>query len=323
MHILFSPCKKTGQQELFQRLQREYEKGETIVYIVPQQYTLEAELLLFHALNTQAMIRAQVKSFSSYAREISGKRLRPLGNLGKQLLVKQAMEKPLALYENSKDRIGLQKRFIQSLDEFLDRGGDKEMLQQEIRESKDSLFQSKLKDFSTVLDSYEEGTEKYTETRDLMKKTLEILPQSEDISKTHFFISGFFTFSPMEQKLIEALDRYGASVTLLLPYSQEAAGRKTPLNPYALSEELYKSWDEDKAKIHWLPWDNPRVRLMESLFSFQKTKPYTQSDIHLFEASTMEEEVEYAALTLIQKRQEYGYGDMAVNIGNLEQYEYR
>ncbi|MCL2407648.1 MAG: exodeoxyribonuclease V subunit gamma, partial [Defluviitaleaceae bacterium] len=221
----------------------------TCVYIVPEQFSLNAEALLIE--HTKGLFSAQVLSFSRLAhsvlREVGRGGLLPLDDVGKHLIIRKAvancfMAGKLKFYKSIKTLNA--KGFIQQLSTLFTEFNKNNITPQDLHHTYNTVsslsaknsLNARLGDLAAFFFDYSKQIENKYNTVDTTLDLLATkLAMSDKLKDAHVWIDGFNGFTAQEYRIIAALMRICGSITVSLTLDiteAEFTGTFHEINPY-------------------------------------------------------------------------------------------
>lgn len=191
-----------------------------LLYIVPEQFSFEAERNLISVLGKKGMINSQVLSFKRLAYKIfteKGFNEDPIGNAGKTMLIYSIMTKnedKLALLKNVSKNIGLVDTVVKQIEELKRYHITPEIL--ENIKIDNQYLMKKLSDILVIYREYENRIkEKYLDGNDELKMLATLLEMPTYLDGAKIWVDAFDGFTPEELSIIEKLEKK-ADVTVSL-----------------------------------------------------------------------------------------------------------
>jgi ATP-dependent helicase/nuclease subunit B len=223
-------------------------EGPSIIYIVPDQMTFQAELELINTPGLGGMIRTQVFSFSRLAwrilQETGGAGRRHLSNVGVNMVIRKILEEKkdeLTTFKRSSDKQG----FIAQLSNMLKECKRYCLTPAEMAEkSEDELspiLRSKLEDLTAIYEGFEEELAgKYVDSEDYFTLLMEKIPESSYLRNAEIYVDGFYSFTTQEYGIMASLMQTCRNVTVSLtldkPFKDEMPD---PLHLFRMTGETY------------------------------------------------------------------------------------
>ncbi|MEA4815839.1 MAG: helicase-exonuclease AddAB subunit AddB [Lachnospiraceae bacterium] len=322
-----------------------------IVYIVPEQYSLQAEKDLIRATEHKGLMKAMVLSFSRLAfnilAETGGGRRPFLGETGKNMTLRKILSdkcEDLSYYKNSADKPGFILELSKTITELCQYNITPEDISNALESVPFSAFSSKLSDIFVIYEAYKKYLkENYISSDEALDIAYNKIPSAMLIKNSEFFIDGFNGFTPKELKIISMLLKYSKNVSVTLTISKESfeAAVKTniyDLNPTSLFYETQltakKLIETATAAIPeaYLPMflTEPKRYKSELMLAIEKNlfnysaKPFEiNKGLRIYEAEKKCDEVYDVAENILELTRDHGYRykDIAVLSGSVSEYE--
>lgn len=324
-------------KELEQRLTASPE-GNPLIYIVPEQMTFTSEYRLATNPSIGGMIRAGVYSFSRLAwrilQETGGISRIHLSSVGMSMLIRKIIEEEkekLTLFHQAADKNGFVQQLEQMIIEFkrycirpedLVQGSDID------HTSEAKVLSDKLKDLEIIYQRFEDEIfGKYIDSEDYFSLLSEKISASAFLAKAEIYIDGFYSFSPQEYRVLQALMRHcrRVSITLTTDSISTDAG-PDELDLFRASSEacysIYEIARGDGVDIEppiilkeQQKWNHPSLKHLEDKFDARPAEPFTgQTKIKILQAVNRRAEVEGIAREIreLVRLNRYRYRDIAI-----------
>lgn len=306
------------------------------LYIVPEQYSHEAERELCRSCGDRLSLFAETLSFTGLARRVmarqGGGALPLLDKGGRLLCMALALESVgprLKVYPAARRKAELQAMLLRAVDELKSACVSSDMLLEAAARFDDSLG-DKLSDMALVLEGYGAVVGNgHADPADRLSLLADMIPKSDIDGDTYVYIDGFIDFTRQERELISALLRKGAQLCVCLTVdSLDGSSEIYELSRRA-ARSLRRAAVEAGAEV--------RVETMEAasreadaldffadnMFSYSDTRfEGDGSAVQLFRAEGMAAECELAAARCIELARDEGcrWRDMAVAVRGFEDY---
>lgn len=246
-----SGCGKT--YRCIEELSEKTKSNKNIIYIVPEQFTLQAEKDIINFVHSSSIVNIQVLSFKRMSYRLFSETGIPdkknLEELGKLMLIRKIiyeLSDKLLYFNKSADKQG----FIDSINKTISEFYRYEITPHEISLSieklkNDDVLYSKLSDihliYKTFKDYISQNFISDDETLDLLA---EKIPKSNFFENTEIWIDGFNGFTPQEFSVLKELLKKAEKITISLC-----------INNNSISYQEIKNYDpffEIKASINKL-----------------------------------------------------------------------
>ena len=320
----------------------------TLILIVPEQFTFQAERNLVKALGVSGMGGPEVLSFRRLARrvldEVGGTAKQHVNQAGKAMIIHSILDKNRE-YLKAFGRSAGQKGFVNKLSGMISefkRYNVDPMLLGDIKEKvEDRFLKDKLEDLSLIYLKYEEILHtRYIDTDDDLTLLSDRVEKSLKLKEAEFWIDEFSGFTPQEYEVIGKLLKisYRVNVSLCTDCLADLTQIQdtdvfSPIK-YTASR-LIKLSGESNAKIENpislnmdMPWRFIDSQVMHHMEKFFFSFPYevyrdkTQS-IGVLSAANPYSEVEAVAARIINlcRDKKMRYKNIAVITKNIDDYE--
>lgn len=200
---------------------KKYDKeafSKPLIYIVPEQFSFEAERNLIKVLEKKGMMNSQVLSFKRLAYKIfteKGFYENPIGAAGKTMLIYSIMirnEEKLSLLKNVSKNIGLVDTVVKQIEELKRYHITPEIL--ENIKMDNQYLMKKLSDILIIYREYENRiSNKYLDGNDELKVLTSFLDTKTYLDGAKIWIDAFDGFTPEELAIIQKLEKK-ADVTI-------------------------------------------------------------------------------------------------------------
>ncbi|MBQ7781014.1 MAG: helicase-exonuclease AddAB subunit AddB [Lachnospiraceae bacterium] len=328
------------------------EPARNFLIIVPDQFTMQTQKeLVTHPANTRkGIMNIDVLSFGRLSHrifeEVGKKEIPVLDDTGKSLVLRKVagqLKEELPYLGSNLDKQGYIHEVKSAISEFMQYGIGVEDVTtlMEYAKKKGALFY-KLKDLQVLYKGFTEYIhEKFITTEETLDLLRTSLGRSAIVKDSVIVFDGFTGFTPIQNSVIEELMILAKEVILTVtldvrenPFEQDGEqklfhlSKKTVADLVKLAEEagvergedIYADYAGEYRFTH-----NAALAHLESTLFRYPVKAFAeeaQEAVHLFAATTIQEEVRQTGI-LIQKlvrEQGYQYRDIAVVSGDLEGY---
>ena len=195
-----------------------------LIYIVPEQFSMESEKLLLKRKKEGTIINTGVYSFRHLAfnimSELGVSNNNILNDVGRAMLLKKALinvEKDLILYKKSINQKGFNDSMGSTISELMQYNVSSENLLNAIDNLDESNLKYKLSDIEKIYTNYSNGLkDKYISAENTLEILSNIISESNMIKKSEIWIDGFKSFTPQEYNVITELLRYCKNVNISL-----------------------------------------------------------------------------------------------------------
>lgn len=316
------------------------------IYLVPEQFTSQAERDLTAMTQKKGILTAEVLSFGRLAYQILAKNgsgnLVLLDETGKQMVLTKILlsqKEQLSYFHSMTDKKGFAQQLGLTITEFFRYGVTPDTLTQMTKkENLSHAVQGKLQDLSLIFHSYMDFLKNDylsgDETLTLLSKTLE---NTQPWEETEIWVDGFYGFTPQEYRVLSHLMRLTKRVTVTLPMAEGAyyAPYLPPSAPFfepkLTKEKLLSLAEEAKTPVespvffrenHRAEKEGLRFLAEHYFYGYYKKSPVSDG-IHIHSCSTKEEEIQYAAAKInhLVRDENLRYRDIAIVTNAMDRYE--
>ena len=173
LRIIYGKSGSGKSEYCFSEIAKLIENEKKIYIITPEQFSFTAEKKLMNAINSKAIINAEVITLSRMAhrvlQEIGGSKKTQLTKCGKAMLIYSILneqKKNLKFLSKSDENISLS---MTAITEFKKHGVLPENLKEEIEKTDDKYLKTKLNDMFLIYQNFEEKLQgEYIEDTDLL-----------------------------------------------------------------------------------------------------------------------------------------------------------
>ena len=306
---------------------------ERIFLCVPEQFTYEAERMLFDVLDTNGIMHVQVVSLQRLATIICGKT--PLKDRtiltreGKGLIVKRIVdenESELRLFRGVSDKTGFLDRVMAFVGELKENAISAELLERVAERETDGTLKEKLSDIGMIYRRYEEILSRdYIDPQDYLSECAQYALNDPELKGSRFFFDGFHTFDRSAYPLIEAVMAVSASCEIGLTFDTDAF--------FSVSADTLRQLQDCAERANraceLIAMGNKHtqteaISYLEAHFSDAEACAYRQpsNGIALMRCTTKENEIACAAAEILRLVREEGYrfSDIALIVPDLDGY---
>lgn len=316
------------------------------IYIVPEQFTSQAERDLIGRSPKNSILLAEVLSFGRLAHQVFskngiGKKI-PLGEIGKSMALQKVLldeKENLTFFRNVMNKNGFVDQLGLTISEFFQYYIDPTQLLEKAQTQK--LTQGvteKLGDLAKIYEAYMNFIKKdYISADETLSLLAAQLSASAPFQETEIWLDGFYGFTPQEFSVIENLLKLSARVTITLPMDEKSFS--APFSPP--SAQFYEPYTT-KNKLIGLAQQNtipvePTVFLSgnhraktEALRSLEKyyfqgyyKKCSLAESVTITACPTKQDEITFAAGKIIRLVREQGvrYKEIAIVTNAMGAYE--
>ncbi|SHI80926.1 helicase-exonuclease AddAB subunit AddB [Lutispora thermophila] len=320
----------------------------TLILMVPEQFTLEAERNLVKALGASGIGEAEVMSFKGLARrvldEVGGAAKTHVNSAGKAMIIYSILEKERVNFKafgRAAGQRGFIDRISSMLSEFKRYNVNPDLLDDTKELVGDRFLKDKLEDLSLIYKRYEEMVHaRYMDTDDDLTILAKRMDRSKKLINAEIWIDEFSGFTPQEYEIIKKLLKLCSRVNVCLCtdclIDEEKIQDMDVFSPtkYAssrlleIAQEMKVQIDKPVKMEGEVPVRFSKNRAMAHLEKNFFSYPYTvykdeTKSIGIMAAANPYSEVEAVANEIIYLCRDKGlrYKDMAVVTKDLDSYE--
>lgn len=303
--------------------------------IVPEQYSHEAERELCRVCGNSLSLYAEALSFSGLARKLAPPRsdgavlLDKGGRLLCMALAVDGLSSRLRVYGAARRRPEMQLLLLRAVDEMKTSCVSAEELFSAASTCGGSLG-DKLSDMALIAEAYDAvAANGRADPADRLTRLAESLPGAGFGENSSVYIDGFIDFTAQERRVVEALLRIGASVTVCLTLSEDDAENEAfaPSRTAARRlRDMAKTLGAETETVSFSGGDGkaPALRFFEdNMFSYTSVRFEGGAEsVSLHRAQSLDEECEFAAARCIALVRDTGcrWRDIAVAVRGFEDY---
>ncbi len=349
LNFIFGGAGYGKTEACLRRLTEMSEKHKTLIYIVPEQFTLESEKSLCQRANDGAIMSVQVLSFQRLAYRLFAESGTGIGvildDAAKNMLLRKItleLSQELPFFGKAADKQGFIENLRLIIREFFQYNISILKLEKTIEEvaENESLYR-KLSDIFAIYKRYVN----YIENAYISaEQTLTLVPEkvlgSKLLEGAHIFIDGFNGFTPQEYNIIETLMKKAVSLTVTLTvksnktYHNEIKPQepffetKTTVNKLTnIARENGIQINEPVYLMDSYRFENfPELSFLEKNFFHYHYSRYEKNteNIRIYETQNHYAEIEQAAVNILRLTREHSlkYKDIAVVCADSSTYEH-
>ena len=306
------------------------------ILLVPEQFSHEAERELCAVCGDSVSLYAEVLSFTGLCRRVSGE----LGGIavpyldkgGRLLCMARAVDglySSLKMFSSARHKAELQSILLDAVDELKSACITPEELMR-ASEDNEGALSDKLYDLSLLLSGFDAVTANGSaDPADRLTILAQQIGDSSVSSATHIYVDGFTGLTVQERRVIEALLRKGAELSLILGIDELYGDSEVFEMPRRLAHSLIAYAKENGIGTELIKHGGETRKAPvlgyfdENMFSWRPGRfEGDASALGIFSAADMETECEFAAARAVELVRETGcrYRDIAVAVRGFEDY---
>lgn len=305
------------------------EKGEKILLLVPEQYTLDTERRLIRDLKLPGFFDIDVlspKRLNSRVFQRSGSPRRTLiDRCGRQMALSRVLsevKEGLLFYKSAAEGQGFIEKTGVQISQLKQSGVTPEALLEQAEKSEDKAAKDKYRDIATILEAYSQLLEgQFMDGEDETQAMLERLNDSKLCENAAVFVYGFDMITEQLAHILCALSENAEQVTLYVVMNRESCFepvRKSlkHLMKQAAERHLetllhYSEQDDTQAEKELLFLESQMLRTRPAAF------PSVPENIFLFSVPNGYTEMHLIASKMLQmNRRGIAFGDMVLALGD-------
>ena len=330
----------TGKSEYcYKEIAQKIKTENKILIITPEQFSFTAEKKLMEAIDTEAVLNAEVVTLSRMAyrvkNEIGGKTETNLSKCGKAMLVYSILnnnKKDLKFLGKTDENVDMAETAIT---EFKKHGISVEQLKKEAENQQDIYLKNKLQDMCTIYENFENQLSgKYIDETDLLTILAENVDNTTLFCDSTVYIDEFAGFTSQEYEVIKKLIKIAKQVTITI-CTDELQDVKNPDTDIFYSNQITVNKLLDVAKqcetkveemklekthrFKTLELKYLEQNLYENRYNKYENKP---QNLSLFLAKNQYSEIEEVAKNILKlvRDEGYRYRDISIITKNIATY---
>ena len=339
LRIIYGRAGAGKSEYCYKEIAQKIKTENKILIITPEQFSYTAEKKLMEAIDTKAVLNAEVVTLSRMAyrviNEIGGKDQTHLSKCGKAMLIYSI----LSNVKNNLRFLGKTDENIEiaenAITEFKKHGIKIEQLKSEKEKQQDTYLKNKLQDMCTIYEKFEEQINgKYIDETDLLTILAENIDKTEMFKDSVIYIDEFAGFTSQEYEIIKKLLKISKQVTITI-CTDELHDIKNPDTDIFYSNQntvnkILEIAKEAGQQIEEVKLDNAyrfknkELKYLEQNLYENKYNKYNEKveNIKLFLAKNQYSEIEQVAKDILKlvRDNKYRYKDIAIITKNLENY---
>lgn len=325
----------TGKSEAIHKMIKNRMGQEKQFLIVPEQYTLQAEIELIKDLNSKGFIDVEVISFirlcTRVLDETGGSDRIPIDSIGKSMILRSILDQSseeLLVFKSIAQKTGFIDKISTLISELKRVGIDDKQLLESVDE--ENYLNRKIKDVALILHKYNTFMDSdYFDEEDFIRMVEKRLNHVDILKDSIVYIDGFDSFSSQEYSLLEGIFSLSKEINISLTidiYNDQFKDLFTPVaRTFEKLRGIVKKLEIEEKKIEFEKKDfnNELSCLEREFFSYPYTpyeEPVENIEIHL--CNNVYDEVDLLARTIENniRNKSMKYSDMTVVTGDIVSY---
>lgn len=314
--------------------------SEKNILIVPEQFTLQAEVDLITKMNLDGLVNVQVLSFKRLAfrimSEVGGIKKNLITDLGKIMTLRKIFEdhkNDLKIFSKVYHQEGFLQEFSGLISEMKKNGiSDLDLVDYAEKVENSYILKNKILDISLIYNKFAESIAgRYIDEEETFNILKDNIPYSEILDGSLIWLDGFNSFSKQEYKILDELFKKASEISLTLTYDHNSNGRDYDLfNPTLITLNKIKeianinNLEEKEIVLTGNYYKSPELEHLEKNIYSYPAEAYIGNvkDINMMSALNIYNEVENVAINIIKLARDnnYKWKDISVVTNALDNY---
>ena len=330
----------TGKSEYcYKEIAQKIKTENKILIITPEQFSFTAEKKLMEAIDTEAVLNAEVVTLSRMAyrviNEIGGKTETNLSKCGKAMLIYSILnnnKKDLKFLGKTDENVDMAETAIT---EFKKHGISVEQLKQEAKNQQDIYLKNKLQDMCAIYENFENQLSgKYIDETDLLTILAENVDNTTLFADSIVYIDEFAGFTSQEYEVIKKLIKIAKQVTITICTDELHDVKKPDTDIFYSNQitvnkllEVAKQCDTQLEEIeleNTYRFKTPELKYLEKNLYENRYNKYDNKpeNLSLFLAKNQYSEIEEVAKNILKLVRDngYRYRDISIITKNIATY---
>lgn len=322
--------------------------GNTLIYLVPEQYTFQRETMLLKDVGEEGLLRAQVLSFKTMAQKVfdecGGRVHDRMRDVGKSMLIHkilQESEENLQYFNRISKEQGFTDIISETITEFKKYNVTPSVLREGLTKIDDEELKSKLTDLANIFEKFDISiSENLVDTDDELTYLANKLNNCSLYDNAEIWIDEFTTFTPQQMEVIKGLARKCKEVNIALCMDEVSSGDDSEVTDIFNSLKTTELRILNMMRDEHIGYEKPvnlndnknnrfkynyELKHLEKYFFTYPFKSYKQdvNTIRLYKANNSYDEVENVAKEILRFVRDKGYRfrDISVVCRNIDDYE--
>ena len=330
----------TGKSEYcYREIEKKTKEKNKILIITPEQFSFTAEKKLMEVIDTQAVLNAEVVTFSRMAyrviNEIGGSTVTNLSKCGKAMLIYSILnqnKQNLKFLGKTDENVDMAETAIT---EFKKHGIKPEQLKEQIEKQDDIYLKNKLQDMYTIYSNFEQQISgKYIDETDILTILAENIDKTNMFKDNIVYIDEFAGFTSQEYEIIKKLIQIAKQVTITICTNELENPKNADTDVFYSNQitvdKILEIAKKSEAKIKKIKLEEtyrfktPELKYLEQNLYENNFKKYEKNvqNIKLFLAKNPYSEIEEVAKQILKlvRDENLRYKDISIITKNIENY---
>ena len=330
----------TGKSEYcYREIAKKIKEKNKILIITPEQFSFTAEKKLMEVIDTQAVLNAEVVTFSRMAyrviNEIGGSTVTNLSKCGKAMLIYSILnqnKQNLKFLGKTDENVDMAETAIT---EFKKHGIKPEQLKEQIEKQDDIYLKNKLQDMYTIYSNFEQQISgKYIDETDILTILAENIDKTNMFKDNIVYIDEFAGFTSQEYEIIKKLIQIAKQVTITICTNELEKPKNADTDVFYSNQitvdKILEIAKKSEAKIKKIKLEEtyrfktPELKYLEQNLYENNFKKYEKNvqNIKLFLAKNPYSEIEEVARQILKlvRDENLRYKDISIITKNIENY---
>ena len=339
LQIIYGRAGSGKSEFCYNEIAKKIKEENKILIITPEQFSFTAEKKLMEAIDTQAVINAEVVTFSRMAyrviNEIGGSTVTNLSKCGKAMLIYSILnqnKQNLKFLGKTDENVDMAETAIT---EFKKHGIKPEQLKEQIEKQDDIYLKNKLQDMYTIYSNFEQQISgKYIDETALLTILAENIDKTNMFKDNIVYIDEFAGFTSQEYEIIKKLIQIAKQVTITICTNelenQKNADTDVFYSNQITVDKILEIAKKSEAKIKKIKLEEtyrfktPELKYLEQNLYENNFKKYEKNvqNIKLFLAKNPYSEIEEVAKQILKfvRDENLRYKDISIITKNIENY---
>lgn len=314
-------------------------KKDKLIYLVPEQFNLEAERQLIEKMDLEGLININVLSFdwliNTIIKSIGGINGIELDKFGRSMIIRKVLgthQRELEFYKTSLNKKGLIDQFSSLFQKINMNGLEKSSLNNIFIDNiEDDYLKKKSSDILKIYQGYEDYFKKdYFTDEDQFQLVIDKIESLGFLENSSIWIDAFHGFNGLQLQLIEKMMCLCDNVTIALTLDIENREKVPYKNINETLEKFENICLENNLEYEMVKFEKNNYNTDEILFLSENIFKYPNDiydgnvkNIKGLVGTDLYTEVEMVAIELqeIIKKKDYSWQDISLIVSNLDDYQ--